>query len=363
MIEIEQHVSEEVISFPLRVKKDYRGLINLSSNEMPPALSKPLGDDFLSQLAPKQLALSKYIYVEETRNEFARFLSCDEDTLTLTPGSDPTIFYILTMLRNKHRDIYLQDPNYYNYERYAKILNYHQYKIPYIGQSETQFFQALEDLIHTKNKSLFIITNPNGITGEAISGERLKCIISTPEARQHLFILDCAYVAFSTLHKQINLDNHDNLILLTTYSKSHAAAGLRIGAVKMCRALSDSIKKFGIENTLSTLQLEYFKFIIKDDSKFQACISQIVSERERLIQCCLSKFKLWSVFPSQANFITIKVKSKEQAKDIQEKFAQHGILIKHLSDNEITADCVRISISDKEINNTTIQILGSCYDD
>lgn len=80
-----------------------------------------------------------------------------------------------------------------------------------------------------KPKILFL-TSPNNPDGSEISDEELEFCLNLPL----LVVLDQAYIEFSEkspITKLVETNTRQNLIVLRTFSKRAALAGLRVGSV------------------------------------------------------------------------------------------------------------------------------------
>lgn len=360
MFDIETHIPQSLYKVPLRVKEDYSHFINLSSNEQPKSVAQRLIDNFIKQVSSKAQPLSHYTFIEDTRLRFATYLNCAVDNLCLSPGSDPAIYYILSLLRPKHDELIIQSPNYFNYDRYATILDYKQKHIPHINIDNELFMGSLEELNQHTQNGLFVIATPNGMTGEALSLHPVLNIIKEGQKRGNLFIVDLAYAAFNKQCGSWYQDIPDNLILIQSYSKSHGVAGLRIATLHLPGMLCQQFKKLGLENALNTLQLQFFDFIKENHAEFAKNIDFIQTEREHLKETLRINCPNWTVYDSQANFIAIDVNEPIKAQTIEQVFLNKNIKIKSICEPE-RYSISRISIGSEADNVNTLSLLEHCY--
>ena len=101
----------------------------------------------------------------------------------------------------------------------------------FLDEGEDSFHYNLKKLISLYEKEkpkVVIICSPNNPTGNSISLDDLKNLLS--KLRDSVVILDQAYV-FDGFNEHINalLNDNPDLILIRTFSKYYALAGMRIG--------------------------------------------------------------------------------------------------------------------------------------
>ena len=73
---------------------------------------------------------------------------------------------------------------------------------------------------------MVFLTSPNNPDGSLIQDHQLKYILKLPV----LVVLDEAYIEFADEPSRIKwVQQHENLVVLRTFSKSAALAGIRVG--------------------------------------------------------------------------------------------------------------------------------------
>lgn len=178
--------------------------------------------------------------------------------------------------------------------------------------------QGFIDFIKLKKPKVVIICNPNNPTGSTISREDVIRIV---EASDCMVILDEAYIEFSDMETQDNTREYKNLIVLRTFSKAYALAGIRLGYMIADSETIDFINRvrapYNINSISQSIGLKVFGYedIIKDN------ISLIKSERERV--CKRLEGLGFNPITSQTNFIFFKGKE-----GLSNELAKKGIIIR-----------------------------------
>ena len=160
-------------------------------------------------------------------------------------------------------------------------------------------------------------------------------------------IIDEAYIDFGGKSVLPLIDKYDNLLVVQTFSKSRAMAGMRIGfafgSKKLIKYLNDA--KFSFNSyTMNMPSLELGAASVRDDEYFKKTCHMIMETRRR-VKCELKS--LGFSFPdSQANFIFAKHENVS-GQSLFCALKAAGIYVRHWNAPRIE-DYLRISIGTDE---------------
>lgn len=222
-----------------------------------------------------------------------------------------------------------------------------------LDEGEDSYHYNLNELINLYRKEkpkAVLISSPNNPTGNSISFSDLKKLLA--ELRKSIVIFDQAY-AFDGFndHLETLLKDNPNLILIRTFSKYYALAGLRIGFA----LIGDNIQK------LSRLTNRYLGFnrlseevaiAALDSPEYYKNISEKMKNDKELYYSELGKLKGFKVFKSDANLILVKI-PKDIYKDLKEFLNGKGLIIKFMNE-ELLNSHLRITIGTEEQNRAVI---------
>ncbi|KAG0475783.1 hypothetical protein HPP92_015469 [Vanilla planifolia] len=188
-----------------------------------------------------------------------------------------------------------------------------------------------------KPKCIFL-TSPNNPDGSVISDEDLLKVLDLPI----LVILDEAYIEFSGLKSRMDwVKKHDNLIVLRTFSKRAGLAGLRVGygafPLSIIKYFWRAKQPYNVSVTAEVAACA----ALQNPGYLERVKNLLVLERERLYKL-LEEVPYLKPFPSFSNFILCEVTSGKDAKKLKEDLAQHGVMIRHYNNKELSG-YVRIS--------------------
>jgi histidinol-phosphate aminotransferase len=209
------------------------------------------------------------------------------------------------------------------------------------------------ELYKKEKPKAVLISSPNNPTGNSISLAELKELLI--ELRESIVIFDQAY-AFDGFNQHLEklLNENPNLILIRTFSKYYALAGMRIGFALIgenIKKLSKSTNRYLGFNRLS----EDIAIAALDSSEYYKTISEKMSMDKELYYSELGKLKGFKVFKSDANFILVKI-PKEIYKDLKDFMNAKGLIIKFMNE-ELLNSHLRITLGTEAQNRAVIDAI------
>ena len=201
---------------------------------------------------------------------------------------------------------------------------------------------------------MIFIAYPNNPTGVCFRREEVEAII---RAAQGIVVVDEAYGAFSRDSFLPQAGSIENLVVMRTISKI-GFAGLRIGYAAGSHAVMGELAKILPPYNMNQLSLATAKFALQHHDAIQTTIDILKAERERVFNE-LSAIGRLKTFPSEANFITVRV---PDADALFNTLKENRILIKKLhGTHPLLAQCVRITIGSPEQNDAVLDIIRKLY--
>ena len=145
-------------------------------------------------------------------------------------------------------------------------------------------------------------------------------------------------------------------MLLRTISKI-GFAGLRLGLLVGSRDTIRELDKLRLPYNINSLTQASANFLLKKKDHIVASANIIIDERQRLFDE-LTIMPSIKVFPSQANFLLIKV---DDAKSLFEFLKANGILVKSFAMNAKLSNCIRVTVGDPSENNEFLEQIKIYY--
>lgn len=207
-------------------------------------------------------------------------------------------------------------------------------------------------VVQHKPKVVFL-TSPNNPDGSMITEQELLSILALPV----MVVLDEAYIEFSDEPSRMNwVTKYDNLVVLRTFSKSAALAGLRVGYGAFPLKLIEYLWRAKQPYNVSVAAEVAACAALKNTEYLNKVRNLLVSERGRLL-AGLETIPYLEPYPSHSNFILAKVVKGQDAKTIKERLAkEYGIMVRHYAKKELS-NYIRISVGKPEHTDAVLAAL------
>ena len=281
-------------------------------------------------------------------NALSDYYNVPSDQIFVGVGSDDVLSMAFLTFFNSDKPILFPDITYSFYDVWADL-----YRIPYKQIPLDEEFRIKKEDYYVENGGV-IFPNPNAPTGLVEDLDMIEDILKNN--RDVVVIVDEAYIDFGGKSALPLIDKYENLLVVQTFSKSRAMAGMRIGfafgSKKLIGYLNDA--KFSFNSyTMNRTSLELGAATLADKEYFKDTCSKIIATRDR-VKPLLSE--LGFVFPdSSSNFIFAKHKTVS-GKKIFEELRKRGIIVRRWDLPRIS-EYLRITVGTDEQMDTLIESL------
>jgi histidinol-phosphate aminotransferase len=203
----------------------------------------------------------------------------------------------------------------------------------------------------TDRTRLVILCTPNNPTGPALSQTDVKAFLGTVPSHV-LVVLDEAYAEFVDDPAAVNgftlLDEHENLVVVRTFSKAYGLAGLRVGYAVSSAAVAGALRQVHLPFSVTIAAQAAALASLEIEGELLAQVAQVVALREPLRQELLAAG--WDVPPAQGNFVWLPTGYADRVSTV---FEEHGVLVRAFA-----GEGVRITVGLPEDNARVITASG-----
>nr|MBI1232509.1 histidinol-phosphate transaminase [Cytophagales bacterium] len=290
-------------------------------------------------------------YQQALKERIATIKHVRTEQLFLGNGSDEAIDLLFRAFCRPGIDqVILLPPTYGMYEVSAGINDIETLKVPL-----TTDFQLDKEAVlasATTHTKLLFICSPNNPSGNNMRREDVLYLINHFPG---LVIVDEAYIDFSQEPSFTgDLASCPNLIVIQTFSKAWGLASLRLGMAFAAPEIIGVLNKIKPPYNISGLTQKTVLEALEDLSNLKQMTRDILEERayleKELALCPLVE----RIFPSDANFILVKVRS---AKKTYDDLVAEQIIVRDRSKVLLCEECLRITVGTREENNSLLKAL------
>jgi histidinol-phosphate aminotransferase len=289
---------------------------------------------------------------QELKQRIAALRGMSVEQLFLGNGSDEGIDLLFRVCCEPWRDrVITVDPTYGMYGVCAEINGVERQSVLLredFSLDPDAVLSAVDE--HTK---LIFLCSPNNPTSNSLDR---KAILKILDGVNCLVVVDEAYIDFSRNPSLLPLVKEKwNLVLLQTLSKAWGLAGIRLGMLFAHARLVDYISKVKYPYNVNSLTINAALSTLGDPAQSSIWINEILRQREQLeVQLQAFPF-VQRVYPSDANFLLVKVKDPGQ---LYHHLMHEGIIVRDRSSVPLCEGCLRISIGTPEENRDLLTALN-----
>ena len=271
-------------------------------------------------------------------------------------GSDDVLAMSFLTFFASGRPILFPDITYSFYDVWADL-----FRIPYETKPLSESFEIVNRDYYAENGGI-IFPNPNAPTGVLKKLDEVEDIVR--RNRDVVVIVDEAYIDFADgkdgeipADSALNLtDRYENLLVVQTFSKSRALAGMRIGfaigSKKLIRYLNDAKYSFN-SYTMDQTSIAAGVAAVGDHEYFKQCLGKIKATRNRT-QTALRELG-FSFHPSQSNFLFV-THERVPARELFAALREANIIVRYFDKPRID-NYLRITIGTDEEMDALISFL------
>lgn len=319
----------------------YKGVIKLDANEnnfeFPPAAAADIAKRIRSEI------YNRYPDSEarSLRQALASRHGIDIGQVMVGNGSDELILDLMLAFAAGAK-VLIAVPTFSMYAIHAVIAGAQ--PVPVARREDFNLdVEALVSAAADPDVKMIVLCTPNNPTGNVIPPEELETVLRESRA---MVVVDEAYIDFGGVPALPLVAMYPRLVLLRTFSKAFALAGLRVGYLlaqeQTVEALWRVKQPFNV-NSFSQLAAEA---VLAHRTEFEERIALIIRERDRLY-AALQAMPGVEAYPSEANFILFR--TPLPGGRVYEELLARGVLVRNL-DGPRLERCLRVSVGKPKEN-------------
>ena len=196
-----------------------------------------------------------------------------------------------------------------------------------------------------KNTKMIFLCSPNNPTGNSFSEESVQYLLDNFNG---LVVIDEAYIDFSDKASWIQkINTYPNLIITQTLSKAYVLAGIRLGICYASAVIIGVLNKIKPPYNVNELTQQRALHRLANPTQIKEEINYIIEQREQLLKVLNEVNFVTKIYPTEANFILIKVDNANQRYD---ELIAKGIVIRNRTTQPLCENTLRLTIGTEEEN-------------
>ena len=211
------------------------------------------------------------------------------------------------------------------------------------------------------NTRLVFLCSPGNPTARQVPRKTVERLLASPKLQRSIIVVDEAYVDFASEPSTAPLvKKYPRLVVLHTLSKAFGLAGVRcgtaIGSAATIHYMNAVKAPYSINKMTSCLAAEALS--APSLAALKAVVKDTLRERERLAARLASLSYVCTVFPSDANFLLVRLKQHDKAKPLYTKLAESGVVVRYRGDQANLSGCIRVTVGTPSDSDALLKLLG-----
>ena len=290
-------------------------------------------------------------YQQKLKEKLAFVKQIAANQIFIGNGSDECIDILFRTFCEPGKDnIIICPPTYPMYEVSANINDIAVQKALLLSDYQLNVAH-IEQLVNTHTKIIWICS-PNNPTGNSLDLIDIETILNHFDG---IVVIDEAYINFSKQKSFVqSLIDYPNLVVLQTLSKAWGLAGLRLGMCFASPQVIGFMNKVKAPYNINIVTQELALQALEEVGQVNDMIKLLVDMRNALAQVVASMPHVIQVFPSDTNFILVKI---PKARQLYEYLLSQGIIVRDRSALELCEDSLRITVGTEQENTLLVDAI------
>jgi histidinol-phosphate aminotransferase len=196
------------------------------------------------------------------------------------------------------------------------------------------------------------LVNPNTPTGRWVDPQRLERELGGAGG---VVVIDEAYCDFAPSSAVPLLQRHPSWVVVRTFSKSYALAGLRVGYAVASRDLIADLAAVKDSYPVDRCAIAGAMAALADSAHHRDVVETVRSQREALTSALLERG--WQVTPSHANFVFAVPPPPLGAWTVAAALREQRVLVRTLDDDADLSSGMRITVGTAEMTRRLLDAL------
>ncbi len=211
--------------------------------------------------------------------------------------------------------------------------------------------EALLEAVDENTKMIFICSPNNPTANCFVEQDMIKVI----EGFEGVVVIDEAYIDFAPEKSLLGkLEKYPNLVILQTFSKAWGVAAIRLGMAFASKEIVSVLSKIKYPYNVNLLTQEKALELLGNEEQKQEWVEIILKEKERLAIALEKNPLIKKIYPSDANFLLVKV---DNPTEIYDFMVRSKLIIRDRSKVALCEGCLRITVGTAEENDRLIEAL------
>jgi len=349
-----RHVKPSVRTLGAYTLRPYEPRIKLNQNESPFDVPQAIKDRVHAALADRPWNRYPPFVASSFIQAVSESTRWPADGVLVANGSNELIQSVLAVVVGPGVPVVIPEPTFTLYRLMTEVNGGTAVSVP-LADDLAFDVDAIVRAARESDAAVVVLCSPNNPTGAALTREEIERVHDETGA---LVLLDQAYVEFGGYDAIPLLQGRPRLVVLRTFSKAMAMAGLRAGYMLAHPALAAEVNKAKLPYNINFFTEVAAAEVLRSREAMHAMVRVIRAQRDRLVEE-MRTIPGIRVYPTAANFVLFRVEAPSitHVRVFDRLLEEHGILVRDVSRYPMLERCLRVNAGAPEENDAFLQAL------
>lgn len=283
------------------------------------------------------------------KSQIAAIKGVAAENIFIGNGSDEAIDLVFRVFCEPRVDNVVAIAPSYGMYKVAAAINDVEIREVQLGE---EYSLPVEDILAAtdENTKVVFLCSPNNPTGNSFPRETILRLVDEFEG---MVVVDEAYIDFAEAESlKSEIAQRPNLIVLQTMSKAWAMAGLRVGLALADSRVIELMSQVKYPYNINVATMSIVSGLLTKG--IDAEVVEIKAQRALLAEALESMSMVQRVYPSDANFLLVKV---DDADAVYDFLIADGIIVRNRNRVKGCEGCLRMTVGLPEENEKLIKSL------
>jgi histidinol-phosphate aminotransferase len=340
-----RHVKPQVRELGAYTLRPYEPRVKLNQNESPYDVPDEIKKRIAERLADRPWNRYPPFVASNFISAVARATGWPAEGILVANGSNELIQSFFAVVVGEGTPVVVPEPTFTLYRLMAEVNGGRVVSVPLDGELRFDV-DAIVAAARESGAAIVVLCTPNNPTGSALTREEIERIHDETDA---LVLLDQAYVEFGGYDAIPLLAGRPRVVVLRTFSKAMAMAGLRAGYMLAHPALAAEVHKGKLPYNINFFTEVAAAEVLDGRALLEPNVGKMREQRDRLL-AEMAGVPGIHVYPSAANFVLFRVESPgiTHTALFQRLLDEHGILVRDVSKYPMLERCLRVNAGTAE---------------
>jgi len=326
--------------------------VRLNTNESPYPPPQAWRDAFLEELATVPLHRYPDRSARALRTALGGLHGVGPERVFAANGSNEVLQALCLAYGGRDRAVAVFEPTYALHSHIARITGT-EVVVGERGPDLALDLAEVHRVLGEARPAITFLCSPNNPTGMVDPAGATRAVV---DAAPGLVVVDEAYGQFAPRSCVGDMSDEGPLVVVRTFSKTWAMAGLRLGYCVAPARVVEALEQVTLPYHLDAAKQAAGRLALRFGAEMEKRVTRLVAERERVARA-LAALPV-DTWPSGANFLLLRPHDRDGT-EVWQALVDRSVLVRNCATWHRLAGCLRVTVGTPDENDAFLAALAA----